>query len=308
MVPLDNPFISIVLPTYNRPVILRDCLVSIIGQSYPYWEAIVIDDGSSQPIETAIKDLIEKDGRIRLYRNPSRLNLPASKNIGISVARYDLIQIMEDDMILDPDALRILVNSYLQVSRSDPLFGAIAPSIPRVQMSDLHNLNELKDRLVAEQPSSGDVPCRVSPFTGEIFRDFTPKYGRLQMVSDVHACSLFPKKALIGINGYRETLYKGHLSREESDLTYRLIKHGYHFYFEPAAIFFHVYVIEGGCRIGYLESTYYTIRNHTVFLLNNHGLVKTLYMAPLFVLWSLKGGIVRFLKLLSRPFTRYKSQ
>ena len=147
------------------------------------------------------------------------------------------------------------------------------------------------------------MPTRMSPFTGEISRDFTPKYGSLQGVPDVHACSLFRKTVLAEINGYRERLYKGNFSREESDLTSRLMKRGYHFYFEPGSIFFHVYVNEGGCRTGYLEFMYYTVRNHSIFLYKNLGLVKTLYMAPLFILWSLKGGVIRLGKRIARLFT-----
>jgi glycosyltransferase involved in cell wall biosynthesis len=295
----DNPFISIVLPTYNRPVILRDCLASVIGQSYRNLEVIVIDDCSARPVEQAIRNLIEKDERIKVYRNLLRRNLPASKNIGISIARYDLILIMEDDMILDRDALRILIDAYLTVNRKDPRFGAMAPSIPRVYEKDPAVLDTLKDRLANESLPLGSTPVRVSAFTGEIFRDFTPKYRHLQEVPDVHACSLFPKSALTEIGGYRERLYKGNFSREESDLTARLKKQGYHFYFEPAAIFYHVYVAEGGCRTSYLEFTYYTIRNHAVFLFYNRGLAKMLYMAPMFVLYSLKGGVMRLFRKLS---------
>lgn len=224
--------------------------------------------------------------------------------MGISIAKYDLIQIMEDDMILDPDALRILVDSYRDLIGKDPMFGALAPSIPRVTYDDLKNIGAIRERLASERPASGETPSRMSPFTGEIGRDFTPKFGGLQKVPDVHACSLFRKSALAGINGYRERLYKGNFSREESDLTCRLKKRGYHFYFEPRSIFFHVYVSEGGCRTSYLEFTYYTVRNHTLFLYHNMGLVKTMYMAPLFVLWSLKGGVVRLFRRLLKPVLR----
>jgi glycosyltransferase involved in cell wall biosynthesis len=293
---LDNPYISIILPTYNRPNILREAILSVIGQTYPEWELIVIDDYSREPVSPAIQDLLDRDSRVKCYRNLFRRNLPASKNVGISIAQYDLVQIMEDDMILDPDALRILVDAYRKLIEKDAMFGALAPSIPRVEYEERKDLRTVRERLMSQRTTGTAAPSRMSPFTGEISRDFTPKYRDLQAVGDVHACSLFLKRVLTEVQGYREHLYKGNYSREESDLTSRLKDRGYHFYFEPAAIFFHVYVNEGGCRVNYLEFMYYTVTNHTKFLYHNLGLVKTLYMAPLFVLWSLKGMMTKIYK------------
>ncbi len=136
----------------------------------------------------------------------------------------------------------------------------------------------------------------MSALTGEISIDFTPKYRDVQEVQDVHACVLYPKKVLTEAGGFRENVYRGNFSREESDLSCRIHKNGYHYYFEPRAIFFHVYVSEGGSRISYLPFTYYTVTNHTKYLYYNLGLLKTLYMAPMFVLWSLKGGATRLMK------------
>jgi|AGTN01.1.fsa_nt_gi Predicted glycosyltransferases len=299
---LENPPVSIVLPTYNRPGILRECLLSVIAQTYQDWELVIIDDCSPLPVESTIKDLLDRDSRIKFVRNLFRRTTPSSKNIGISLARHDLVLFLEDDMVLDPSSIRILIDTYLTLSRSDTMLGAVAPSIPRVYPEDLKNLNSVKDRLVNERPSTGSTPQRTSPWTGQIDIDFTPKYRDVQEVGDVHACVIYLKKALIDAGGFRENTYKGNFSREESDLSWRVHRLGYHYYFQPAAIFYHVRVSEGGSRVSYLQFVYYTIANHTKFLYHNRGLVRTLYMAPLFALWSLKGGVVRLMKLLPTLF------
>ena len=302
---MDND-ISIVLPTYNRPAILRECLKSVIEQTFRNWEMIVIDDCSPLPVESSVRDILDSDNRIRFVRNLRRRTTPASKNLGVSFARHDLILFLEDDMVLDRDALQILVDTYLGL-KNDPLLGAVAPSIPRVQYGDLADLASVKDRLMKERPLPGAKPHRMSPWTGEISIDFTPKYRDIQEVQDIHACVLYPKNILTGVNGFSENRYKGNFSREESDLSYRLHKAGYRYYFNPRAIFFHVRVEEGGSRVSYPAFLYYTIRNHSLFLYYNLGLVKALYMAPLFLIWSLKGGLQRLLKFALRPLTRRKS-
>lgn len=301
---LDNPFISIILPTYNRPGILRECLISIISQSYKNWELIVIDDCSPLPVEANIKDFIDMDGRIKFFRNVFRRTTPSSKNIGISLAKYDLILILEDDMVLDPDAIKILIKSYLELSEKDPMLGAVAPSIPFVQYEDLKNLGTIKERLMDEKPSADAKPFKMSALTGAMITDFTPKYQSIQEVQNVHACVIYPKKLITEAKGYRENVYKGNFLREETDLSYRLRKCGYHFYFEPRAIFFHVRVHEGGSRINILAYNYYTIYNHTQFLYYNLGLVKTFYMAPLFLLESLIIWSTQFPGFLLRQLTK----
>ena len=297
---LENPFVSIVLPTYNRQVILRECLISVIGQSYKNWEIIVVDDCSSMPIEAGIKDLMEKDDRIKYCRNVFRRMLPASRNIGISIAKYDIILFLEDDMVLDPDALRILVDAYQSQQRKDPMFGAIAPSIPFVQYNELKNLDAIKDRLLKERPSLNDRPFTASKLTGAMITDFNPKYQAVQEVPGAHACIMYPKKLLISEKGFKENVYKGNNLREESDMSFRLKKRGYRFYFEPMAIFFHVRVTEGGCRMNTPAYIYYTIVNHTKFLYYNYGLIKTLYMAPMFMLRTFKVYAIQVPKFLSR--------
>ena len=146
MVFLENPNVSIVLPTFNRPVILRECLQTVIAQSYKSWELIIVDDCSPLPVESNIKDLLDSDPRIRFVRNPFRRTTPASKNIGISLARHDLVLFLEDDMVLDPDAISILIGTYQLLSVKDPKLGAVAPSIPRVQYADLKSLGTIKER------------------------------------------------------------------------------------------------------------------------------------------------------------------
>lgn len=303
MVSLDSPYISIVLPTYNRPDILKECLRSVVAQTYERWEMVIVDDCSPLPVEASIRDILDREPRIRFVRNLFRRTTPSSKNIGISMARYDLVLFLEDDMVLDLDAIRILVDTYMALILKDPELGAVAPSIPRVWQVDLANLGAVRERLMSERPSPGAVPQRTSQLTGEISIDFTPKYREVQEVQDVHACVLYPKKLLLEAGGFRENVYRGNFSREESDLSYRVRLSGHRYYFEPRAIFYHVYVTEGGSRIGYLPFTYYTVTNHTKYLFYNLGLVKTLYMAPLFVLWSLKGGAIRLGRRLLQSFT-----
>lgn len=62
-----NDIVSILVPTYNRPNLLKVCLKSIIDQTYKNLEVIVIDDASDEPVNKIINDF--NDPRIRLITN-----------------------------------------------------------------------------------------------------------------------------------------------------------------------------------------------------------------------------------------------
>ena len=101
-----NPLISIVIPHFNRVELITDTLSSLIGQSYPHWEAWVVDDGSDPACRMQLTQIAAKDERIRLidrFRLPKGAN--TCRNIGIELARGDYLIFLDSDDLLAPFAL-----------------------------------------------------------------------------------------------------------------------------------------------------------------------------------------------------------
>jgi len=91
--PNRAPVFSIVLPTYNRPELLRRAISSVCRQTFRDFELIVVDDGSTMSC-----DLPEpRDRRIQLIRNPSNLGVAGARNVGIEAARGTYISFLDDD-------------------------------------------------------------------------------------------------------------------------------------------------------------------------------------------------------------------
>lgn len=106
---MDNSLaISVVIPTYNRPEQLRNCLAALLKQdlSEP-WEVIVIDDGS-QSNNKAIIDGLSHAGRIRYYRQDNQGPAKA-RNKGASLARGNFIAFTDDDCEPTPTWLKTLL-------------------------------------------------------------------------------------------------------------------------------------------------------------------------------------------------------
>lgn len=98
--------ISVVIPTHNRPELLREALESIARQSYPAFEIIIVDDGSQPPVDA---ESLRKDfgSRIRVIRNEQPMKQPYARDQGVQVAMGDVVVHLDDDDLLEPKALEL---------------------------------------------------------------------------------------------------------------------------------------------------------------------------------------------------------
>lgn len=103
--------ISVIVPTYARPDSLVRALQSIISQTYPHFEVLVINDGA-EDIEELI-DGLDPGTRIRYFRHEHNKGRSAARNTGLAYARGQYIAYLDDDDVYYPDHLETLV-SFLE--------------------------------------------------------------------------------------------------------------------------------------------------------------------------------------------------
>lgn len=92
-------FLSVVLSTYNDEKYIAEAIQSILDQTYPYFEFIIVNDGSTDSTLNIIKSF--KDDRIVLIDKPNT-GLIDSLNTGVRAAKYDWIARMDGDDIAEP--------------------------------------------------------------------------------------------------------------------------------------------------------------------------------------------------------------
>ena len=95
------PTVAVIIPTYNRIQFLVQALESVLNQSRPADEIIVVDDGSADPTAAV---LAEYKGRIRYLRKANG-GLPSALNHGLAATEADYVAILDDDDLAMPDAL-----------------------------------------------------------------------------------------------------------------------------------------------------------------------------------------------------------
>ena len=118
--------VSVVIPTYSRPELLRQALLSVAAQSYHDWEAIVVDDGSDPQVTAQDISQIVGD-RFRLLHHSQSLGTAAAKNSGVAAASGDLITLLDDDDLLEPFALQAIIDVFAAHPEIDCLFLNITP-------------------------------------------------------------------------------------------------------------------------------------------------------------------------------------
>lgn len=99
------PFFSIIIPCYNQAHFLSDCLESLFCQEYKNWEAIIVNDGSTDNTKQTVIEFSKIDSRIKLVDK---------ENGGLSSARNKGIQEANGDYFIFLDADDLLLNNCLK--------------------------------------------------------------------------------------------------------------------------------------------------------------------------------------------------
>lgn len=117
--------ISIGIPIYNAEKYLSDAIKSVIAQTYPYWELILVDDGSTDNSLQIAQDFATKDNRIRVISDGLNNKLPARLNQIIREAKYDYIARMDADDLIHTERLE----KQIQFLINNPQFDLVSTSL-----------------------------------------------------------------------------------------------------------------------------------------------------------------------------------
>jgi GT2 family glycosyltransferase len=191
------PFVSVVIPTYNRACFLPNCLASLCSQTYPSdrYEIILVDDGSTDgTAETAKEILCAWPGRFQVICKAN--GGPASaRNAGIWASEAEVITFTDADCVVDTDWLEQMVG-VLCTSDAAGVGGPLANISPR-----------------------GWVPHYLNATAF-----FRHRIRRGQVDYLLTANAAFRRSALLAVNGFSE---RDGAWGEDADLSFRLTQAGY---------------------------------------------------------------------------------
>lgn len=115
-----NELISVIVPVYNAEKYLRECVDSILNQTYKNFEVILVDDGSTDGSPAICDEYAKTDERVKVIRKENG-GVSSARNLGLEVANGEYICFIDSDDFVSEDYLKNLYNSITE-NNSDMAF------------------------------------------------------------------------------------------------------------------------------------------------------------------------------------------
>ncbi len=151
---------SIIIPTYNRADLIRETLNSILKQTYQNWEAIIIDDGSTDGTEEVVSSI--NDPRI-IYHYKKNEERCVARNVGIEKSIGDYITFIDSDDAYYSECLEYAYK-YLRTNPQAEIFHLAYEVRDRNTSQLLSNFSRRNDYILNESLLSGNIMSCMTTF------------------------------------------------------------------------------------------------------------------------------------------------
>ena len=115
--------ISVIVPVYKVEPYLRQCVESVLNQTYRDIEVLLIDDGSPDRCGEICDEYVEKDARVRVFHTENR-GLSAARNLGLREANGEYIGFVDSDDWIEPDMYEVLLRRIQETGADIGVCGA----------------------------------------------------------------------------------------------------------------------------------------------------------------------------------------
>ncbi len=112
---MNEPLLSIIIPTYNRPQLLSRAVKSALAQTIKDFEVVVIDDASTETVD------LPEHPQLRIVRLPEHRGISATRNAGAKTAKGRWLTFLDDDDELLPDMAKISFNGLKETNLPPPV-------------------------------------------------------------------------------------------------------------------------------------------------------------------------------------------
>jgi len=115
----NQPLVSVSLLTYNAEKYLENCLASVLKQSYPHLEILIIDNASTDGTVEYLKsfDLTEDKNNLRIIFNKENVGFAAGHNQAIKESKGEFILCLNQDVVLDKDFITEAIKVFKQAEQ-----------------------------------------------------------------------------------------------------------------------------------------------------------------------------------------------
>ena len=214
----ENPLVSIIIITCNRPFLLRKCIERVLAQPYANKEVIVVDSSSNDESEAVVADFATvRSLRLRDQKN----NMPQARNTGIDCSTGDIVAFIDDDSMVQEAWLESLVSVY-----RDDTVGAAGGRI--ISMPEPYS-EQFKGEPVLTVSNDGRVKAKGAGMVSHAIVE----------VDHLTGCNMSYRRAALEQVGGFDPNYTLTNLREETDLCVRVKHAGWRIVFVPSMAVVH---------------------------------------------------------------------
>lgn len=156
--------ISIIIPCYNAEPYLAKCLSSVLQQTYPYWEAICVNDGSKDNTESILQQFAQKDSRFKVI-SQSNAGVSAARNKALSVCEGEYICFVDSDDTIQAnflEALLSLMTNEVELTICNFTRNISAPSaVETVKTTWVNNASDCAKKILLDKTFHPQICCML---------------------------------------------------------------------------------------------------------------------------------------------------
>jgi glycosyltransferase involved in cell wall biosynthesis len=201
----STPLVSVVVPAFNRESLLGETLDSVLAQTCPDWEVVVVDDGSSDDTVRVAQEYASRDDRIRVVCHDRNQGISATLNTGIAESRGQFFCWLSSDDLFHHDKLRIQLEAFSKLPSN---YGMIYSSFDE-RLEEKRRFNRL-------------------PLHQAVEPDF--QFSEFLKFDHIHGCTtMIPLSILRELGGFCTSLRFAY----DTEMWMRIAAAGYRFHYTP---------------------------------------------------------------------------
>lgn len=213
----QKPLISVIVPVYNVEKYLKNCVDSLICQSYPNLEIILVDDGSPDSCPEICDSFEKEHSNIRVIHKENG-GLSSARNAGIDIARGEYIGFVDSDDTVFPDMYETLYDLIKDKNRAIACVSTVSVDAEGNENTYLRHSDEsinTEDYLIGLLMFYGDCSAWSKLFSREIFHGKRFRDGRLNedVLFMFESADKFDTVFFSSVIGYRYYMRGGSISR-----------------------------------------------------------------------------------------------
>lgn len=145
-----NELVSVIMPSYNTGDFIKETIKSVMVQTYPTWELIIVDDCSTDNTDEVVSEFME-DSRIRYIKNEYNSGAAVSRNRALREAKGKWIAFLDSDDLWEPDKLQKQIlfmknngyhftyTNYIEIDEQSKANGKSVTSPKRITKHGMYN-------------------------------------------------------------------------------------------------------------------------------------------------------------------------